>query len=558
MSLLFRSENEDTARKVHARWQEVSKARERSASGSTSKFDSLSFMRSPASTYSDEATPQADRPTSEDGVGSMKPETREPQLSINSCRFQPSINDRALAFFDATYILSNNMLPPQVDNDCLLDMAAMTARGPLSLPNEIENQLLASITAVGLAGFAAKFHSAKLALVAREKYISAIKLINEALRSPKHCKADSTLQAILFLGLFENVAGTSKRSFQAWVNHMNGAASLLKLRGHQQFSTPQSRALFLRAVSCLLIACSAKGTALPTYVEDLHEQYGKIVENPDGLPWRYHQEFLKFGKLRADCEAGILKGNDLIARALEIDDNFDSIFIEAPSHFWYTTVYTEPDPEIFFLGYYHMYSNLLAVNFWNAMRLKRLILNQLVLKTIRSILTDAFSLQIHVTYEEQIRRSIQNMRKLQSDIVASVPQHLGSGLKSGRLLRSTSETIVPVKVRSFTLKTTENLIGSSVKDPAGHEAIFSGSTSPRSGQIQEVIPSSYMDRPGCGQYILWPLYIAGCASVTTDASREYIIRTLRCIGREMGLMHAFELADSLETRDLEDCSDFLR
>ncbi|KAL5328978.1 hypothetical protein ACEPPN_002487 [Leptodophora sp. 'Broadleaf-Isolate-01'] len=69
---------------------------------------------------------------------------------------------------------------------------------------------------------------------ARQKYALALRLINKALRSPKDVLKNSALLAVLMLAIFETTAGSKQLSLKEWRHHMNGAATLLKLRGRSQ------------------------------------------------------------------------------------------------------------------------------------------------------------------------------------------------------------------------------------------------------------------------------------------------------------------------------------
>ncbi|KAH6724203.1 hypothetical protein BKA61DRAFT_566790 [Leptodontidium sp. MPI-SDFR-AT-0119] len=52
--------------------------------------------------------------------------------------------------------------------------------------------------------------------------------------SPKDVLKNSALLAVLMLAIFETTAGSKQLSLKEWRHHMNGAATLLKLRGRSQ------------------------------------------------------------------------------------------------------------------------------------------------------------------------------------------------------------------------------------------------------------------------------------------------------------------------------------
>jgi len=112
-----------------------------------------------------------------------------------------------------------------------------------------------AIKAVGLASFAHASHAPSLYKNARYQYTKALQATNNALRSPVHVKKDSTLTAIMVLSIFETITGCNQRSLQAWAEHVNGAAALLKLRGRDQLNTPRGRRMFIQVASSLQICC---------------------------------------------------------------------------------------------------------------------------------------------------------------------------------------------------------------------------------------------------------------------------------------------------------------
>jgi hypothetical protein len=79
---------------------------------------------------------------------------------------------------------------------------------------------------------------------ALNEYTEAIKGTNTALRDPETQKADTTLAAVLMLGLFENL--TEKQlGMSAWGSHTEGAIQLVKQRGRKQLRTRTGLLLFI-------------------------------------------------------------------------------------------------------------------------------------------------------------------------------------------------------------------------------------------------------------------------------------------------------------------------
>jgi hypothetical protein len=79
---------------------------------------------------------------------------------------------------------------------------------------------------------------------ALHEYTHALKGTNMALRDTELQKSDSTLAAVILLGLFENI--TAKQlGMLAWGSHIEGAIQLVKQRGRKQLRTRTGLLLFI-------------------------------------------------------------------------------------------------------------------------------------------------------------------------------------------------------------------------------------------------------------------------------------------------------------------------
>lgn len=74
---------------------------------------------------------------------------------------------------------------------------------------------------------------------ARTRYAKAISRINAALNHPQDAIRDSTMTAVLLVGLFAETLVFKGRTLPArWTAHVEGSAALLKLRGDDQLHSP--------------------------------------------------------------------------------------------------------------------------------------------------------------------------------------------------------------------------------------------------------------------------------------------------------------------------------
>jgi hypothetical protein len=82
--------------------------------------------------------------------------------------------------------------------------------------------LSASLAALGVI----QIPSIDLKHSGQREYHRALRLTNDAIRSPKLVKQDATLLSVIILSIFENYAGVD-HTLDAWRAHLSGAAALL-------------------------------------------------------------------------------------------------------------------------------------------------------------------------------------------------------------------------------------------------------------------------------------------------------------------------------------------
>ena len=141
---------------------------------------------------------------------------------------------------------------------------------------------------------------------------------------------------------------------------------------------------------------------------------------------------------------------------------------------------------------------------------------------------DLSSLHLSVSELQYLRNASATIRKLQLDVLACVPQHLGISL-------SQMDFIMPFSA---------NRPGHVPKDNMWPNFTLKDQSPWRSRQRQN--PGLPSVRSCCGYTIQWPLYIAGAADAVDGDIRMLAISYLRLLGQLMGLQQAFLLADSLE------------
>lgn len=300
---------------------------------------------------------------------------QDQQLDIYS--LAPSLEDRATGFFVANYVLGMSG-PSRGHLDYLTDV---------SRTQILEDGLVSSMKAVGLAGFAHAQHAPSLMKNARYQYVQALNSINAAIRDPVEVKKDSTLLAIMILGIFETITGCTKRSLEDWARHVNGAAAVIKLRGPNQIKTPTGRRMLIQNTSQLLINCLQRGVALPAHIQEYMTAAINLVPIPDPA-FVINYCMMEFSNLRASVLSKKMTNKpDILARCLEIDGKLLDIVSNVPPGWEYQTITTDEESTVAFHKQYHVYYDYWISMIWNALRSIRMLINEL----IREVLLKGFS-----------------------------------------------------------------------------------------------------------------------------------------------------------------------
>jgi len=149
--------------------------------------------------------------------------------------------------------------------------------------------LIYIVKALGLAGLSCHTETSGMEVAARAWYDKALQKINSSLRDRELVKGDQTLLVVLLFGLYEvcitpstlqrpeadpdqtNTCNTP-RSMKYWLNHVNGAAALLALRGEEQLDSEFGRTLFIHTRTQIVSACYQTRSSIPAIVVQLSQK----------------------------------------------------------------------------------------------------------------------------------------------------------------------------------------------------------------------------------------------------------------------------------------------
>jgi hypothetical protein len=450
-----------------------------------------------------------------------------PALSPSTFSLAPNIEELATGFFFSNYVI---------------DVKGPT-RGHLDHLHDIYNtydmdeNLLASMKAVGLAGCSHVTHSPQLMKGARQQYTKALRLTNEALASPTDAKKDSTLLAIMILGIFETVAGCNQKSLIAWSEHIKGAAALVSIRGTEQLRTPAGRRMFIQVCTNLLICCIQRRLPVPNHIIELRAEAAKHIQTFE-LGWLFQENMIAFANFRSETRSGAISDpQEIISKALEIDGTLLGMFSVAPPGWEYETIFTDAaDPDLVYNGCYHVYYDHWVAQLWNGMRSVRLLLNEQVRELILAGLASKPPRFLGPEYTAQVQISTDVILQMQADILASVPQHLGfAGVKR-------ASSYAPPSLSSEPSPEENQQKSSFIWNDFFNSTHFVGTPS----QIPSETP---MIRAAGGYFLMWPLFLCGVMDLASRSSQRWVSRLLRYIGETMGIQQALVIAKVVERRE---------
>ncbi|KAF2088496.1 hypothetical protein K490DRAFT_72909 [Saccharata proteae CBS 121410] len=334
----------------------------------------------------------------------------------------PTLEDKAIAFF-----FRNHVLIPQHE-DCM--------RGHLDIllthynKTDSGSPLHTATNAVAMHILSCYPGRGEVARDAAKYYGRALQQVGKALHDPVQAKSDQILMCIMMFTLYEALVATDK-SMAAWANHVDGAATLVRLRGAEQFQSPDSRRVFQAARSMMVTASIWKCSPM----EDFPWPDGWLgtEETQDNLANRFVALSIGLPMLRARSKALISRGKidektvigakKLLDDAREFDASLEDWARGLPEGCTYRTVTmvheisddVEKEPR--WLGPVHSYRDVFIANVWNDYRINRIIC-QSIISTCAKILWKS-SGTVDSWFAVSSARFIS--QSLADDICASIP-----------------------------------------------------------------------------------------------------------------------------------------
>ncbi|KAF1364243.1 hypothetical protein EJ07DRAFT_98923 [Lizonia empirigonia] len=277
--------------------------------------------------------------------------------------------DQGIAYFMSHY--ATGLDQPSIYSEAYNNHLATNGFHPL---------IATSMTALGLAGVANIYRDTALKGKATRWYLDAIKMTNAAISHPKEVTSDNTLLAITLLGMYE--ATSNEHTLHAWSEHVAGAASLVKMRGMDQFLSPAGRRMYLHAVGLLTMNCLGDGTALPAFVRAMNKEIMKHAESTDPRNRFFflHQDAVNLrAEIMANAEMSL---QTILERALDLDAVAQRVFDDAGPEWTYETFTLAEKNPLVFGDTFHIYPSHAAAQTWNWVRYTKIYIHDIIRNTL--------------------------------------------------------------------------------------------------------------------------------------------------------------------------------
>ncbi|KAF4892029.1 hypothetical protein CGCF415_v001707 [Colletotrichum fructicola] len=329
-----------------------------------------------------------------------------------------TLEDRAANFFFAYYTTTG---PPF--GDTYQEWLAQTY-----LEAVPSNVVRAAVQAVGMAAISNVHNAPDVIIQAKERYCQALNATNLALRDPTLVAADSTLMAILLLGLFEarqTVTFENWRDYQTWATHIEGATALLQVRGQEQFSRELGIQLYMQFRNQILQACIQRGARVPAALVEVTTEFESSrlgMRYVNNRPGSLALIGFRIVNLRADIKSQRITDPDAICQIiLDIKSDLQAWAALQTHRAYYVTEVIEPRTGTYFNGKRHVYTSVWGAQVWNNWRSLGILANEILLNYVDQQNAYNESLKEAMRFE-----AFSAIRNLSTDICISTTDLSGS------------------------------------------------------------------------------------------------------------------------------------
>ncbi|KAJ5569539.1 uncharacterized protein N7459_008969 [Penicillium hispanicum] len=368
------------------------------------------------------------------------------------------------------------------------ELPTSEASGPFLRNMSLEPSLRNALVAVGVAALSNVTRDKALLPVARERYLTAINFVREAVASPGEAGLGHIVKIIVMLSLYEMVCCTPSQ-IDSWAVHVNGVMALLKetnrvpVRGMLD-ARPHLQLYFVAVIKY----CLTQGD-VPLELLDWSPDRVPAV-GPDDQPVIDLADILiRFVKLHYYIrENPYCDQTVVILSLISLDDELDEWERNLPEK-WAVIVKESKDLQHTFHGKYYVYNDLWASRDLNHYHWARLLVNEMILSRLATIQSPALG----DLKQRQRSRSLDTISRMAAGICAGAASQIGlfgCGFPTTRIL----PCLPPLN------------------------GVF---------------------------LLLFPLAVAGSAAGAPKEVRPWVVNMLQKIGHTMGIHQALELIPKL-------------
>ncbi|KAK0709849.1 hypothetical protein B0T26DRAFT_835922, partial [Lasiosphaeria miniovina] len=304
----------------------------------------------------------------------------------------PPIREQAVSFFFAKYVWDGPPFTPGYSG-----WLADTYR-----QNTPNCAMRATIEAAGMAGLSNVYYAPHVAAQSRAQYGRALAALKQTLNDPVTSIADTTLNTVLLMGLFEFVTFDSWDRKRAWAAHIDGANALVQLRGQAQFQSERGNQLFSQVCSQIspwnsakqLYACMQHDLAAPEAIVQIADELKAASEQAkeyQDRPRHMRNICFRFLHLRSAIRSREITDPESIFQAAAQLDRDLEVWRKKQLEpaFSYITIptaaatvdsdCTDTRSNMVFLGRRHIYVNPWTAQTWSNWRTMRILTNQIII-----------------------------------------------------------------------------------------------------------------------------------------------------------------------------------
>ena len=317
-----------------------------------------------------------------------------------------------------------------------------------------EDILSTSLQAAAHATFALRTGDRRHLDIGRQNYVVALRKTNAAISDPVTAVLDSTLAAILLLGVFESTAFAGKKKPEEWTAHTLGALRLQQLRGLRQFESDIAARMFAHTSSNIRASCVQREVEVPPEFRALSALAEPFLD-PRDPSFRLAPILDKVASIRTSmAKLGADGLTTFIEDSLSLDRDAEALISPDETELAPTMICGDKVPSWAYLGLACHYPSRRAAKFWNGIRMIRLFLNE-VIWTGASTMKDQLRKQTNPSsldrriisyYEALMDDTVTASEDIATQVLASVPEFVEPGPNNQQFLPSARTLVWPLNL----------------------------------------------------------------------------------------------------------------